>query len=535
MSAVLAKVPAKMKIANLQTGFQILSRLPLANSQQAAMEINQFLDSLLLAPPDGDVYLQLLEQTRISLCFIEDELARRYTNKALPLGEVEEEIFRQVVATWLKAARAYAHCAQLPHDEDGRSEAERLALILHRCIYYTGMAMVEHHRARQEFPAGLWLDLHGYYASAEEWGVATLYVPDSLDSLGRGTHCMAAFVSLLLCELAGPYSLSVRELDLVRRWAGNWSPLVSVHPAVPDDILPEFVVDLMQDCGLRAAGDCPQTDHLRRLDSSRLTAQLNQVRIQLQRRIPPAQLGLGEDCTAAQCQRLLARLFKPWSMLRATRKFRRHAATGISKMCSGFAAIHYYISGKEFSQPESERAYSRDEFDSLFAFRHMLEPMQHLETRQTQLGFGLDIWEVVDQCANGFRLLRSTAGKRIEPGQLLSIYPHDGSSQLLAQAVWLMQERGGSLVAGIAALPGRPQAVAVRPLPQMGAPAEPFGRAFLLPSVPAIGAEQTLVVARGCYHPERVLDLYADGLSRVRLQRLIGSGADFERVTFVAD
>ena len=106
MSAVLAKVPAKMKIANLQTGFQILSRLPLANSQQAVLDINQFLDSLLLAPPEGDVYLQLLERTRISLCFIEDELARRYTDKALRLVDVEEEVFRRVGAAWLNEAGA---------------------------------------------------------------------------------------------------------------------------------------------------------------------------------------------------------------------------------------------------------------------------------------------------------------------------------------------------------------------------------------------------------------------------------------------
>jgi hypothetical protein len=173
MNAVLDKRPVPMKISNLQSGFQILSRLPLANSRQAALEINYFLDSLLQTPPQGEVYLQLLEQTRISLCFIEEELARCYINKALPLGDFEASTFHQVVATWLKAARAYSHCAQML-DSDSDVHAERLALILHRCIFYTGMVIIEHHRARQELPAGVWLNLHGYYASAEEWGIATL-------------------------------------------------------------------------------------------------------------------------------------------------------------------------------------------------------------------------------------------------------------------------------------------------------------------------------------------------------------------------
>jgi hypothetical protein len=80
MNAVLDKRPVPMKISNLQSGFQILSRLPLANSRQAALEINYFLDSLLQTPPQGEVYLQLLEQTRISLCFIEEELAQAATS-----------------------------------------------------------------------------------------------------------------------------------------------------------------------------------------------------------------------------------------------------------------------------------------------------------------------------------------------------------------------------------------------------------------------------------------------------------------------
>ncbi|WP_313952458.1 hypothetical protein [Accumulibacter sp.] len=530
MSAVLAAVPVTMKISDLQTGFQILSRLPLANSQQAQFEINRFLDSLLQAPPPGEIYLQLLEQTRISLCFIEEEFSRRYTDKALPLGESEDEAFHEVVSTWLKAARAYSHCARLQRPED--NHAERLALILHRCIYYTGMAITEHHRARRQLPRGLWLDLHGFYASAEEWGLATLAVPDSLDPLGRSTHCTAAFVSLILTELAGPVSLSVRELGLVRRWADMWSPLVTLHAALPGEALPQSVVDLMHDCGLRSSSQCLQTENVRRIDTARLEAQLNQAKARLQERTTPAQLGLGEDCTTAQCQRLLKRLSRPWALLRTPRQFRRNATTGMAKICGGFAGMHYHVSGKEFSQPDNARIYSRKEFDSLFTFRQMLDPTEQLGIRQSQLGFAIDEWEVLNQSANGFRLMRSSVGKRMVPDQLLSICPHDGSSYFLAQVAWLMQEQGGGLVAGIAALPGKPQAVAARPLPEDEGHAELYSRAFILPAVAAIGAEQSLVLPQGWFYPGRLLEVYVDGIWRVRMHRLVGSGSDFDRVTF---
>lgn len=533
MSAVLTQPPAATIIPNLQAGLQALSRLPLANPQQAEIGLNHFLDSLLQAPPEGDVYLKLLEQTRVPLCFIEEELARRYINKPLPLAELEAEAFDQVVTTWLKAARAYAHCAQLDTTRDDAEHAQRVALILHRCIYYTGMAIVEHHRARRELPPGLWLDLHGYYASAEEWGVATLAVPDALDALGRSTHCTAAFVSLLLSEMASPYSLSVRDQGLVRRWANNWAPLVSLHPAHPGEALPQFVVDLMQDGGLRATAECLQTEHLRRLDTSRLAMQLSQARQQLQQKTSPAQIGLGEDCTAGHCHRLLDLLARPWAQVRAVRRFRRHATSGLARVCTGFEAMHYYVSGKEFVQPENVRIYSRQEFDSLFAFRHMVDPTQQLQVRQGQLGYGMDEWEVVNHSANGFRLMRSIAGKKMQHGQVLALWPNDGEHYLLAHTTWLMQEEGGGLVAGIAALPGIPQAVAARPLTQQCAHAEMYSRAFLLPAVPAIGCEQSLVVPQGWFHAGRIIEVYTDTPWRVKLSHVLNDGPDFERVSFV--
>ena len=534
MQAVLAKVPAGLKIADLQTGFRILSRLPLANSQQAAFEISHFLDRLLQTPPAGEVYLQLLEQTRISLCFVAEELARQYVNKPLPLTDNEASAFRQVVAIWQKAARTYAHCAQLPSSIDGKVDSQRLAMILHRCIYYAGMVIVEHHRARQALPAGAWLQLHGYYSSAEEWGVATLPVADSLDPLGRSSHCTAAFVGLLLEELAGPYGLSIREMGLLRRWVDNWSPLVSLPAVDAQGPIPELVVDLLLDCGIRSAKDRLQAGRPRRVDVARLLTEVNHVRKRLQLGGKPEQLGLGEDCSSAYCHRLLRRLYQPWSMSRAARMCRRHVAAGNAKVATGFAAIHYHVSGKEFGQPEGSASYSREEFESLFAFRHLLDSSQLLVVRQAQLGFALDSWQVLDESASGFRVLRSIPGRKFEPGQLLSICPHNGNSHLLAQVVWLMQDRGSGLLAGIAALPGRPQAIAARPAAQGPGESGVYIRAFILPAVPSLGAEQTLILPPGWYRPERELELYTERRVRVKLLRRLGDGADFERVSFVA-
>lgn len=215
--------PVLSAIPDLQTGMDYLSRLSLANPAVAEQQLMQFLDVLLADPPDPGVLLTLLEQARVPMCFVEEEMARRYHNKPLILANEEEECFQQVISAWRKMSKAYALCARLEEpDAENAQYASMMASILHRCLYYTGMIILEHYRARRELPHGIWLDLHGYYETAEEWGVAYTPVEDSLESNLQATHCAAAYTTLLLIDIASPYSNSVRNLNLIRRWAGMW-------------------------------------------------------------------------------------------------------------------------------------------------------------------------------------------------------------------------------------------------------------------------------------------------------------------------
>ena len=194
--------------------------------------------------------------------------------------------------------------------------------------------------------------------------------------------------------------------------------------------------------------------------------------------------------------------------------------------------MHYYIGGKEFEQPENVSAYSRRDYESLFAFRHQEDPSQMLQVRQDQLPYSVDQWEVVNQSANGFRLVRSVSGKKMVHGQLLAICPHDGERFFLAQTTWLMQEKGGGLIAGIKALPGMPSAIAVRPLEPTQGQSGKYERGFLMPAIPSIGLEASLVLPQGWFRPARVIELSSDGTSQVKLLNILEDGPDFERVSF---
>ncbi len=519
---------------DLPSGAAFLARLPLADPPLLHDGLVRFQHSLLTAPPAPLAALQLLEQARTPLAFAQEELARRYLNRPLPLADQEETTFVAVTAAWRRMAQAYARVAQ--GLEPGQDTPERLALILHRCLQYTALAMVEHYRARRELEAGLWLELHGYFGSAEEWGVATLPVADpEMPEHGQG-HCAAIYNAALLLELAGPYSLSQRQLELAWRWARLWAPLVGIDALAASDGAPRFVVDLLRDGGLQPHDATADAPTLRRLDTSRLTLRLRQAHQGLKARLSPVDAGLGEGCSASQCVHLLALLFRPWSQTPALRRFRRHPGKGRLRLCVGWEALHYFVAGREFVQPDNVRVYSRQEFDSLFIFRHQVDPSQPLAVASARLAFAADTWSVANESAAGYRLRRDGAGQRLQQGQLVGVAGEAAEQFMLGQANWVMQERDGAeaggLVAGISLLAGLPQAVAVRHHGADHSPSEPYVRAFLLPPVPSLEQGASLILPLGWYGARRQVEIHSDGTWLVQLEELLQGGADFERVSF---
>lgn len=523
-----------LEISDLRSGTDYLDHLSLANPVLAERQLMHFLDSLLVAPPEPVVLLALLEQARAPLCFVEEEMARRYHSRALPLGNEEESYFQQVVTAWRKMGKAYALCASLqqPDAENPQYQA-MVATILHRCLYYTGMVILEHYRARRELPPGIWLDLHGFYESAEEWGVAYLPVEDVLESSLLATHCAAAYSTLLLIEIASPYSNSVRNLNLIRRWAGMWAPLVSIHKLTNDLEVPPYIIELMTDTPLHPVAHTEEpTENARRLDTSRLSLQITHMLSQLHQRITPSQLGLGEE-TSAHVVALLDHLSRPWSQAASPRRFRRFATEGIAHVAVGFDAMYFCIAGKELGQPDSAAAYSRGEFDELFTFRDRVEPGQALSIKP-HVSFPVDEWSVINHSANGFRLARSCVGQRILHGQLMVLRPHDGAHFLLVQVTWLMQEESGGLVVGVLTLPGMPIGIGVRIAGSGAASVERYGSGFMLPAVPSIGEEASIVLPSGMYQASRILDFYIDGESpgQLRMNHVLQRGADFDRISY---
>jgi hypothetical protein len=528
------------RISSYKTGCDLIAQVPLTDPPAASQEIEQILDSLLAEPPDRENYFRLLEHVCSPVVFTAGELAKRYTAKPVPLTDQEDGFFRQVVRLWKKMAKAYAQCAENSPLELDPVQARRFATMVHRCIHFTGMVILEHYGAYQELPGGLWLDLHGHYGVAEDLRLASLPVPD-LPKTNSDTRCAATYLTFILCDMAGGYNIVRRDQALVRRWAANGAALIDLHPVAVGEKLPPFVIDLMQDVALRPSAECLRTDQIRRLDVSRLAAWISQVRQRLRHGLAPSQLGLGDDCSSAQCTRLLGHLSRQWSQARAIRKFRRHKTSGSVQICTGFEEMHYFLSGGIFRQPDGSardgpldvaNIRSHREYEYLFAFGFD-NSQQTVQNRQEAIAasYQLDTWEIVNQSASGFRLMRKVGGRRIAHGQLIALRPHDSDRFLLAQTTWLTQENKGGLTVGIRALPGLPAAISVQPVDPADEIAQLYQRAFLLSALGA-GARQSLVLPTGWFRPGRAVEVFTDHAWQANLTALLNSGPDFECVAF---
>jgi hypothetical protein len=191
--------------------------------------------------------------------------------------------------------------------------------------------------------------------------------------------------------------------------------------------------------------------------------------------------------------------------------------------------MHFCVTGKEFIQPDTAATYSRGEFDELFTFRDRVDPGQALNIKPLT-NFPVDEWSVINHSAAGFRLGRSCAGQRLQHGQLIVVRPHDGEHFLLAEATWLMQEESGGLVVGLATLPGMPRGIGVRVAHEAGGSHERYLRAFMLPAVPAIGEEASIVIPVGLYQASRILDFFVadEEPGQLRMNHILQRGTDFE-------
>jgi hypothetical protein len=504
-----------------------LQTVPLINVGPAHERLLEALEELNAYKVSPAERLKILELLREPVSFVQKEQSKKFASRPAPLAPPEREVLSDVHALWDAFSTGYRHCVQAIIDKTGNLS---VSLVGQRVLWCTGQKIVNYYEAYQDIEEEDWRLLHGVYALVEERGQMKQEVPHP-DYKGRETTCMETYAQVLLLDLANPSKLTPRQIELISLWLERWTKKISIGRTVADagEGGAPLVVDLEGSGG--ASHKPVEGASARMVDISDLRADLRKRAALLRKGETPAELGLGEDVTAALADSMLVMLHRRWCEEQQARAHPRHGASGTAKMAFGLAAIHYAVTGRGFKVRPTARPISTKE--------HMeIATLGRLATRQDDEPVAapdvvLETWQIKDESASGLRLERVDpgAGSRVVLNQLLGIQLADGKPFLLGTIRWLSVSTDFGLRIGVQILPGVPQGIAVKPSGPNANAAEPFTQGFLLPAFAPLQAPETLVIPVGWFKPKREMEI-ADRPGRVRLSELIDRGADFERVSF---
>jgi hypothetical protein len=500
--------------------------LPLINIAPSHVRLFDQLDQLnacKLAPPER---LKILEILREPVSFVQKEQSKKFSNRPAPLAKTEREVFRSVNALWSALSLGYQHCLQAII-EGANSLNGQTALICQRVLWCTGQKMVDHYQAYQNVAEDDWRVLHHVYALAEERGAVDDPVGHPLHKDKTKTTCTETYAQVLLLHLANPGKLTPRQIELIMQWLESWTPKVSIGPEPPpsaEGVAP-LVVDLSHAAG--ATHRPAEGEDVRHIEIREVGRSVRKRVGLLRKGQTPAALGLGEDVTASLAESLLVMLYRRWCEDKESRAHPRRSTSGTAQVCSGMAAIHYFVTGQAFRG--APRELTKTQHEEIATFGRVAT--RHEELAAAPPTFPLETWQIKDESAPGLRLQRidPAANSRLILDQLLGVRPADAKGFLLCTVRWISVSEDFDLRVGVQILPGVPLGIAIRP--DMAA-SEQYTPAFMLPSVAALQAPESLVLPLGWFKPDRVIEVQREGALRVQLVSVLNRGADFERVSF---
>jgi len=503
------------RLADLTSCEDWLARAALAGMPHACSALLTLLQEIEAHPPRHSAYLQILERLRYPVMHAEAEQAKGFAGKPLPLGQSEAAAFAHANGLWAAMLRAYGRLLSAALNGKHPELEASLARLFQRVLACAGEVIGTCVFARREFGADYWKLLHQAYAAAEARGIRSETVAD----LSVESSPMAAYLEVLMLQLAQPHRLSHREFDWARKWVRRWAHKVALSREA--SLQGGYAVDLAGASGPAWAEAAASSPTLRFLDLDRVAASIS-ARIQrLEEGAEPAVLGLGSDCTRLAAQDLLKTLQRAWLESAPARDFPRRASPSPMELVSGFAAIHHAIEGTPVAKsasPSGPSGYSYGEADRF----HTFQPSAEQDAREQ----GLENWETLGESDDGFKLRRGTQGMGLAHRQLVALRPSGARQFILCHVDWLIEGPDQTLTIGARALKGEAKACAVRSSDRS---APQRSDALMLPVAP--GLSPALVLPTGWYRRAGELELeLGNAIKRVTLSGVLERGFDYERV-----
>jgi hypothetical protein len=520
-----------------------LASVPMANAGQAQGMFLRQLNLLHRFQLSAVDRFELLETLRETVGDMQDDVAKKFAGRPLPLTPPEQAALEGTLAVWQALLNGYLRCLAATVAKEPGLDALK-ATIAQRTLSIFANWQVDLCRGQQLPDAKFWQTLHQVFSTAEAMGVAQQAVDDHSRHGNTQTTPLGAYGEVHLVHMASPFELPQRHLNWIARWAKRWGTKLGLSKVPPKDVATSarpIFVDLTSD---RPAS---YTSHSggdgRWLDTTELRRSLKTRLVMLEKGEQLSRMHLGEDCTQPAAGQLLQRVYQRWCKGGAPRRQERKPASGGCEFIAGLDAVHYYLSGrKPFRPPIRDDAMLRREREEMETFG--TRATHHDENFSLQQGYQvenwaiIDDWQLLDQSASGLRLSRPLkAGARIGNGQMIAV-KLAGSAQFVTGNVrWALHDKndsgGASLVAGIQLFPGIATPISIR-----GADPglrENFRQGLLLPEVAPLNEPASVIIPVGTFRVSRPIEILHDNKTRtLTLEKVLDRGGEFERCTFSA-
>ncbi len=545
---------------------QWLSQLQLTNLQLAHSLLYTQITQLNRCALPGLERLNILEQLRETVGFVQDDYAKKLIAKPLPLDENELMIFVALVQLWHALVIGYQRCLQAYLDGEPELRPHG-ALLCHRCLLYTGLEIFEHLRTGYDFDAILWRQLHELYAFAEDQNIHLEEVNDPLDTVRPQSSCRASYAKTMLACYARPSELSRSQLRLLDRWLTLWSHMVTVERSytLSDGDPKPLAVDLNSSRGLQpialpptmpqlGAATAPQTtpagppqsaapdnvspevshrDSMRYLATAPIGKLLRVNIVMLQQGQTPQPLDLDSHFDRNDCIEFFTFLHECWCGERNVRFGERHEVHLRAQLCYKLEGIYAHLSGKPFKQPERDTTSDHLAYRQIATFGRILQDAH--DKKLLEMGFPLETWNLENVSIMGARLSREDPlGIRLSTNQLIAVRPSDSAAFTLGVTAWVNVTPAGKLRIGVRFFPGSAEPVSIRTMGVNPAVANKYAPAFLLGAVPALKAPASLVIPRDWFQQGRAIEVLHQNKNTysVKLGFSVERGSDYERVSF---
>lgn len=520
-----------------------LATVPLANPGHAQTMFLRQLNLLFRHEMPVVLRFELLETLRETVIDTQNDQAKKFAGKPLPLAPPEQAAFDGTVAVWHALLSGYLRCLEAAIGGDA-ALSERTATVAERALAVFADWQVDLCRGQRLPDRAYWRQLQQAFVGIDGLGLVRAEVDDVVRRGNTRTTPLAVYCECHLLHIASPFELPQRHLNWIARWARRWGGKLEMGEEMPP--LGGRSVPLLVDLASERPANHGGVDAVkpRWLDTGELRRSLKTRLVKLAEGEQPSRLQLGEDCTQPAAGQLLQRVYQRWCKGGAPRRHERKRASGGCEFIAGLEAVHYYLSGrKPFRPPSRDETLLRREREELATFGHRSTHQD--EHHSGEQGYQVESWAVIDDwkladvSAQGLKLSRPIkGGVRVGVGQMIAVKMGGSSAFITGNVRWALQDVDAeglpTLSVGVQLFPGLPRAVALR-----GAEPgtrEQYRQAFQLPELAALKEPATLVMTAGNFRIGRPMTLSVDGIeSRVTLDHLVDRGAEFERCTYRAE